>query len=197
MNVVMTWIKKEENNTEYSLEEEKNVLEFVRTNSIVTYFQPIISSKDGKTFGYEALTRIKNQGPDFNIGELFKQAIQAGKVSSLDMACRKNAVIQASLLGINKLNTNLFVNICPESLMDPEHPYNETDKLVEMWNIPKDRVVLEITEESAINNYDLFKKAVDYYRGRSYKIAIDDFGAGYGGLKMLSIIADVPLFFPP
>ena len=27
-----------------------------------------------------------------------------------------------------------------------------------------------------------------YYRERGYKIAIDDFGAGYGGLKMLSVI---------
>jgi len=48
--------------------------------------------------------------------------------------------------------------------------------------------VLEITEQEAVANYNLFKKAIDHYRNRGFRIAIDDFGAGYGGLKMLSML---------
>src|SRR5208282_4263936 len=82
----------------------------------------------------------------------------------------------------------LFINICPDTMMDTAHRVGITDELLERSGIPKDRIILEITEESAIHNYKLFKESIEYYRGRGYKIAIDDFGAGHGGLKMLSII---------
>lgn len=47
---------------------------------------------------------------------------------------------------------------------------------------------IEITEESAVKDYSLFNKAIERYRDKGYKIAIDYFGSGYGGLKMLSMI---------
>jgi diguanylate cyclase (GGDEF)-like protein len=72
--------------------------------------------------------------------------------------------------------------------MDPTHRVGITDELADKWSISKERIVLEITEETAIRNCKLFKDTIVYYKKRGYKIAIDDFGAGYGGLKMLSII---------
>lgn len=78
--------------------------------------------------------------------------------------------------------------LCPEALMYPAHSVGITDELADEWGISKERIILEITEESAIHNCKLFKEAIVYYKKRGYKIAIDDFGAGYGGLKMLSVI---------
>ncbi len=75
--------------------------------------------------------------------------------------------------------------------MDSAHSVGITDELAEEFGISKDKIILEITEESAIHNCNLFKEAVAYYKKRGYKIAIDDFGAGYGGLKMLSVIEPI------
>lgn len=164
------------------------ILELLDGNGLTVHYQPIFSSRDGSVFGYEALTRTTGDNRDINIGDLFKKAIATKTISSLDVYCRGNAIKQASTMGLNERRAHLFINICPETLTDPAHNVGITDDLAERWNISKDKIILEITEESAIHNYSLFKQSIAYYRDRGYKIAIDDFGAGHGGLKMLSII---------
>ncbi|HAK88122.1 MAG: hypothetical protein A2077_02885 [Nitrospirae bacterium GWC2_46_6] len=164
------------------------ILELLDNDSLTTHFQPVFSAKDGSVYGYEALTRIKEDKNSTNIGDLFKKAIQTNIISSLDVQCRENAIKLSSSLGINSRNSYLFLNVCPEALMDTAHSTGITDEFAEEYGISKDKIILEITEESAIHNYNLFKQTVLYYQKRGYKIAIDDFGAGYGGLKMLSLI---------
>lgn len=166
----------------------QTILGLLDSNSLTAYFQPIFSPKDGTVYGYEALTRIKEDKRNINIVELFKGAILTNTISILDVKCRENAISLASLLGINNTNAYLFINICPEVLMDPVHRVGITDELADKWSISKERIVLEITEETAIHNFKLFKDVIVYYKKRGYKIAIDDFGIGYGGLKMLCII---------
>ncbi len=164
------------------------ILELLDGNSLTAHYQPIFSAKDGAVYGYEALTRIIGDKSNIDIGELFKKAILTKTISTLDVHCRGNALKQASALGISGRNAHLFINVCPETLIDPAHNVGITDELADTWGIPKEKIILEITEESAIHNYNLFKQSITYYRNRGYKIAIDDFGAGHGGLKMLSII---------
>lgn len=168
----------------------QTILELIDSNSLTTHFQPIFSSKDGAVYGYEALTRIKDDNK-INIGDLFRKAILTNTISSLDVKCRENAISLASYLGISRSRAYLFINVCPEALMDPAHSVRITDELAEDFGISKDNIILEINEESAIHNCNLFTEVVTYYKKSGYKIAIDDFGAGYGGLKMLSIVANI------
>lgn len=163
------------------------IFELLDSSDITTHFQPVFSSADGSVYGYEALTRIKDN-KNINIRDLFMKAILNGTISSLDVRCRESAIRLASSLGISKSNAFLFINICPESLMDPAHSVGITDTCAGKWAIAKERIIFEITEMSAVRNYNLFAQTVSRYRQRGYKIAIDDFGAGYGGLKMLSVI---------
>jgi EAL domain-containing protein (putative c-di-GMP-specific phosphodiesterase class I)/GGDEF domain-containing protein len=167
----------------------ESILRLIDRQAFTAWFQPIFSAMTGEVHGYEALTRLIEMPPHgCDIGQLFDSAQQAGIISSLDMLCQKNAFRQAAELGFAQQNTFLYVNICPASLMHPDQEAGMTDQLAGTLGIAKERVVIEITEQAAISNYELFKRSVDHYRSRGYKIAIDDFGAGYGGLKMLSII---------
>lgn len=152
-------------------------------SDLTIHFQPIFSSQDGNIFGYEALTRHTHKS--INVKEFFLKAKKDGTIHLLDMICRKNAIKKASEQGIDSY---LFINICPETLCYKEHIIGLTDTFAEECGFPKEKIVLEITEQSAIENYELFLKAVNYYRIRGYKIAIDDFGAGFGGPKLLSMI---------
>ncbi|MFZ5773878.1 MAG: GGDEF domain-containing protein [Thermodesulfobacteriota bacterium] len=167
----------------------ETIIQILDENGLTAWFQPIYSRHSGEVFGYEALARLRDdrfRGVD--IGALFRRAQAEGIISTLDMLCRENTFSRAAELGFVEKNAYLYVNICPATLMHPEHRGGMTDLLAEEFGIPKDRIILEITEQEAIRNYDLFKSSVEHYRKRGYKIAIDDFGAGYGGLKMLSII---------
>lgn len=166
----------------------ETILQLIDSQALTAWFQPIFSQRTGEVFGYEALTRLTQISQGYDIGQMFEKAQQAGIISSLDMLCRKNAFRRATELGFAQQDSYLYVNICPDSLMHPDHKAGVTDQLVELHGIVKERVVLEITEQEAIRNYELFKSSIDHYRKRGYKIAIDDFGVGYGGLKMLSII---------
>jgi diguanylate cyclase (GGDEF)-like protein len=190
MTLRLKWDIDEKRNAVISgcAESDRNIiLELLDDNRITTHFQPIFSTKDGSVYGYEALTRIK-EDKVINISELFMKAIITNTISSLDVKCRESAIRIASSLDISKSDAYLFINICPESLTDPAHCVGITDTCAEEWAIPKDRIIFEITEMSAVRNYNLFAQTISRYRERGYKIAIDDFGSGYGGLKMLSII---------
>lgn len=174
--------------------EKDKIIELIDNDLLTVHFQPIYSVNDGTVYAYEALTRIKEgarikDGTLFNnIGDLFKSAILVNFISHLDVICRANALKCAARKGLTKTESYLCVNICPETLMDPDHLVGITDELAGEYDIPKEKIILEITEESAIKNLELFRKTVSRYWERGYKIAIDDFGAGYGGLKMLSMI---------
>jgi len=152
-------------------------------SELTVHFQPIFFAKTGKVFGYEALARHVSKS--INVKKLFDDAKTEGFIYLLDMICRRNALKEASQQG---LRGYLFINICPETLLHPQHTIGLTDRFAEEFNFPKERIVLEITEQTAIENYDIFIEAVHYYKNRGYKIAIDDFGAGFGGPKLLSLI---------
>lgn len=167
----------------------ETIIQLLDNNGLTSWFQPIFNRRTGAVFGYEALARLRDPGDHAaDIAALFQKAQAEGLVSSLDMLCRENAFCRAVELGLAEVPAYLYVNICPATLMHPEHRGGLTDRLAEECGIAKERIILELTEQEAIRNYDLFKRSVEHYRDRGYKIAIDDFGAGYGGLKMLSII---------
>lgn len=85
-------------------------------SKLTVHFQPIFSSKSGKIFGYESLTRHISMS--LNIKDLFLEAKKNGSIFILDMICRRNAIKKASEQNINSY---LFINICPETLFYPQH----------------------------------------------------------------------------
>lgn len=167
--------------------ERNHIFSLLDNDGVGVHFQPIVDS-GRRVLAYEALARVGNLGPFHNIEAVFRSAIGHGVISQLDMYCREMAIsTYARQRGCHE-HVPLFINICPETLTDPVHLVGLTDGIIERAGMSKEHVVLELTEFSAISNWDLFKEAVSHYRSRGYRIAIDDFGAGYGGLRMLSEI---------
>ena len=50
---------------------QKQLQEIIDQKEIYPVYQPVISLKDGKVFGYEALSRISLKTCKFNIEEIF------------------------------------------------------------------------------------------------------------------------------
>ena len=160
----------------------------LKGSGLMAHYQPVFSAADGAVFGYEALARLTDAAPFSDIRQMFRAAIATGSLSALDAHCMETAIRQLDAENFDPARAYLFLNACPETLMNPEVSFHRVNALLEALNIPCERVVLEVTEESVISNYDFFRHSMNNLRAQGFKIAVDDFGCGYAGLKMLSTI---------
>jgi len=165
----------------------KSALDYIIKNKqIRTVFQPIISLRDGSILGHEALSRITCESEIENTGMLFDVADKCNQLWDLDLLCRTTALESAYKFMIPPYNKKLFVNVSPNIMSDINYRRGFTKSFIEEYNIPPDNVIFEITERHIITHLTDFMGTVDNYKSQNFKIAIDDAGAGYSGLNLIS-----------
>jgi len=150
--------------------------------SINMLFQPIVNLKDNKILGYEALCRGPRQSPLHFPDALFCTAEKVNKVTILDELARKKA-IQSFMPFLNKYK--LFLNMRPSNLY--EYNFFKTSVLnnLESNNIDASNIVIEITEQCPVNSIIDYKKLISDLKNSGIKLALDDVGSGYSGLKTI------------
>ncbi|MDR3599858.1 MAG: EAL domain-containing protein [Desulfosporosinus sp.] len=147
-------------------------------------FQPIIDTRSGEVFGYEALARVPKSTCFNNIADLFPFAEKIGQLYPIETLCRRHAITAYPTIARNK--EMLFLNINPQVLIDAKFASGHTRKLLSEKGLSPEDVVLEITERSAIEDFSTFRNALDHYRNQGYLIALDDVGAGYSSLQSVA-----------
>ena len=151
--------------------------------NIHSLFQPIMCLSEQRVFGHEALSRGPSNSPLHAPLNLFTIARQAGRLTELEAVCRESACRRFSE---QQLQGKLFLNISPESLLEPHYPSGLTLKLLEQVGLPPSRVVIELTEHTPTDDFQLLSNALHHYRDMGFSIAIDDLGAGYSSLRLWS-----------
>jgi predicted signal transduction protein with EAL and GGDEF domain len=168
-------IPAEPDNNEKQLTRDLEAIHNIITgNVLTTVFQPVFNRENGSVLGYEALTRLRKENPFGEIRELFLRALQTGCICALDCACLSTTLNTVHTLSLAGKPEFLFVNTCPETLMNGSLFLDTCDNLIETFGISREKIVLEITEESMISNYAIFRQSLETYRRQGYKIAIDD-----------------------
>lgn len=148
-------------------------------------FQPIVDANSGSIFAHEALVRGAEGEP---AGAVFDQ-VHEGNLYRFDQSCRTKAISLAAELG---LSSYLHINFMPNAVYRPELCIRTTLEAAEHYGFPLENIIFEITESEEVRDMQHLRGIVDYYRSRGFKIAIDDFGAGYAGLNLLSEVpADI------
>ena len=168
---------------QHDLQNRCDLQEVLLADQLSTVFQPVVDLRTRRVLGYEALSR----GPAGSVYQmplrLFEMAAEADLVFELDRKCRRRAFASAVAL---PAPAKLFVNVFPSAMYDPEFQGAALVRLAEDQGLTPDRVVLEITEKSAIENYDLFAEALAELTRFGFSIAVDDVGAGYSGLEKIA-----------
>jgi EAL domain-containing protein (putative c-di-GMP-specific phosphodiesterase class I) len=131
--------------------------------------QPIFDLASLSMLGHEALSRgpaeTSFESPDL----LFEFAIANHSVWDLERLCLKST---AEHYGAGE-DAILFVNVEAEMVaLLPQRGAGILDPLRER----RDRVVLEITERSAIRDLATFRDAIERLRNEGFRVAIDDAG---------------------
>ncbi|MCC5795863.1 MAG: EAL and GGDEF domain-containing protein [Methylophaga sp.] len=169
--------------TKEELQQYQSLESIITTASLTPLFQPIVSLKTHEIFGYEALIRGPSDSPLHSPINLFDAASRYGLLAELDLLCREVAIGQFGQLG---LNAKLFINTIPAALLSPYYPHGLTLQFLKQAGLSADNIVIELTEQYPIDDYELMREATAHYRDMGFSIAIDDLGAGYSGLRSWS-----------
>ncbi|MDR3559980.1 MAG: GGDEF domain-containing protein [Negativicutes bacterium] len=161
----------------------KELNDIIAAKNIRTVFQPIVSLNEGTIIGYEALSRGPEGSPLERPDALFKLAHKHNLIWELEYLCRNRALEKAREMGPDKM---VFINIDPKSIDDPRFQKGLTRGMLEIYGLDAANVIFEITEKTAIEDYRKFRKLLENYMSQGYKIAIDDTGSGYSGLRLLA-----------
>ncbi len=107
---------------------------------------------------------------------MFEVAADADLIWQLSRLCRSKAIEGLKTqLGPDEM---LFLNVDPHDFDDPE--------FTDIGAHDPRRVVIEITERTAIKDYPRIRERLRTFRERGYRFAVDDAGSGYAGLGSIA-----------
>lgn len=137
-------------------------------------YQPIVAWPSQELFGYEAL--VRSSDADLSTpGKLFDAAERLGRVQELGVQIRDAVAAGAELA---PQGAYLCVNLHALDLTT-EHLYSVQAPLSRF----AERVVLEVSERSALYRVDQLPAKIRRLRDLGYRIAVDDLGASHAGLS--------------
>ena len=160
------------------------VLRVLQSDAVRTAFQPIMSLRDQRMVGVEALSRFSVPTDRRSPEDWFTDAAGVGLGTDLELH-----TLMLALDAARALPAQLYVsvNLSPETLMCPG-----LSTALARSPIPPSRIVVEITEHSSVEHYDDLTRALRPLREAGMRIAVDDAGAGYATFRhILALAPDV------
>ncbi|THB64357.1 MAG: GGDEF domain-containing protein [Desulfovibrio sp.] len=157
----------------------------VNQEQVDIVFQPIFNFTNGDIHGWEAFTRGPEASPFHDPEMLFGFAQQANEVLALEKLCHRKAIRN---FGPAVQGKRLFLNVHPMSLCAEECIFEHAAKLLNAMELSPDNVVFEFSEKLNQHNSDLLVRKLDVCRNHNFSVAVDDVGAGFSSLQLLSLI---------
>ncbi|HUL79370.1 MAG TPA: EAL domain-containing protein [Vicinamibacteria bacterium] len=142
------------------------------TSSLFMAYQPIIRTRDGSIYGWEALLRTREASVPGPLVFL-EMAEKLGRVRDLGRLIRANVAQTAR----RNRGVMFFINLHPDDLLD-ETLYDASSPL----SILASEIVLEITERSPVDSVPDVRERIKALRRLGFRLAVDDLGSGYAGL---------------
>jgi EAL domain-containing protein (putative c-di-GMP-specific phosphodiesterase class I)/FixJ family two-component response regulator len=153
-------------------------------HEFILAYQPKIECRSGVTAGFEALVRWKH--PDRGIvmpDQFIPVAENAGLIDALT-----GQIFEQSLEWFSQSfpqsNPKLSLNISAKSLVDIQMA-DSLSALCHRFQIDTERIVLELTESSAMVDPILSLDLLTRLRMKGFQLSIDDFGTGFSSMIQL------------
>ncbi len=149
-------------------------------------FQPIVDLKNKASELFEVLLRFSHPDfPDVSPAEFIPLAETTGLIRPIGMFVIRNALLHLHALDNQcDVRYKLTINLSPRQLQDDTFVSFLREQLVD-YQISPERIIMEITENSLMENNIRIEKMLEQIRELGCKIAIDDFGTGFSSLSYL------------
>lgn len=145
-----------------------------------TLFQIIFSIKESKVFGYEALARGPLKSELYEPVALFAYALKKGRLQALDKISSSLALHRFKRA---QRSGKIFINLSPDTITSFAYEMETLLILGEKQGVSPEKIVIEITEHFSSDDFSRLLSALNTYRAMGVEVAIDDFGAGYSGMR--------------
>jgi len=162
----------------------QRVRDALENGRILTYYQPIFSTKTLEIEKYECLVRLDFEGEivaPFNFLDAAKHSGQLYKIFRImfENACKKT----------KEFSGQFTINMTDKDLEEPDL-LEFIDEIMQKYDVNPKQIGIEILEEKSIMNNSLIKDRLHVLNKKGMSIIIDDFGAecsNFGQLVNLPI----------
>lgn len=167
---------------------EITIRDIIDEQNVITLFQPVISLRDKRVIGFEALTRAlcTNSGRVIMPAELFSVAKKEGNITELDRLCRRTALHSFKNIP-NYKQYILFLNMDTTAIEKNDPDVNRiTKEYTDETGLDYSSISLEIVE-SRIDNEENLADFVNHYKKLGYYVSLDDFGAMHSNMNRIVV----------
>ncbi|WP_068311637.1 bifunctional diguanylate cyclase/phosphodiesterase [Polycladidibacter hongkongensis] len=146
-------------------------------------YQPQIDLKTAQIVGFEALLRWDSpKHGRVSPADFIPLAEDTGAIVDIGLWVLTQACEQAAKW---PANLTIAVNLSAKQIQSPELIGN-VDRILAQTGLPTNRLELEITETSLLQDNENNCRTIKKLRKRGILVALDDFGTGYSSLSILT-----------
>ena len=175
------------------LTQESDILTALDNNRFAIWLQPQVNLLTGRVESAEALLRVQQEDGSWELPDgLIDDIESCGLMVTvgywvLEESCRLLAAWQERGIALP-----LSVNLSALQLMHPTM-VSEMLELINRYRIKPDTLILEVTESRRIDDPNEAVAILKPLRNAGIRIALDDFGMGYAGLRQLQHMKTLPV----
>jgi diguanylate cyclase (GGDEF)-like protein len=157
----------------------------VEREEITAHYQPIVALGSGRTVALEALARWQHPDRGTVLPDNFiPMAEEMGSMGQIGRAVLQQACRQLRFWHTTFPRLAVSVNVSAAEIQNP-HLADEIAAVLAENGIDPDRLIVEITETSAMRDPAATVNTLQSLRQNGVRLALDDFGTGYSSLSHL------------
>jgi len=163
----------------------ERIVSALREDRFLLYAQPMLCLADGSTKGFELLLRmIGADGEIVMPDDIIPTAERLGEIRDIDRWVARRAIQMLAEESAAGRDTVFSINLSGAAFTDPELLDVMRDEFTAQGVEPS-RLVLEITETSAIADFERAREFLRTLKEIGCRFSLDDFGSGFSSFYYL------------
>jgi diguanylate cyclase (GGDEF)-like protein/PAS domain S-box-containing protein len=157
----------------------------IAKDKFVLFYQPILTIKSNNVSHFECLVRLQqDDGKMLMPTDFVFRAEELGLIGKIDRIVLEKAVEKHIEFNRQGKNHKLSVNVSKRSFEDPAI-FEYFAQLFKNPEVDQKRIIFEITDTTAISNYQTTNLLINKISGLGCVLALNDFGVEYPSLHYL------------
>lgn len=164
---------------------ESYLLQAVRNDDLLLYFQPKVSPETHRWVGAEALIRWRHPIlGDISNETLIHLAEQNGLIFEVGSFVLRSAIQKAAEWRHKVQDFKISINVSAVQIQSPQFA-SQIHDLLSAYQLPGSYLELEVTESGLIANEVVARNTLESLSSLGVTLSLDDFGTGYASFNYL------------